>query len=346
MESTDSKNDTITLHPTEGFVIKSRIESATDLGKYSLGTKVFINVCHDQAVPRPSIDFDPAVVFPLIISNEWEIPMIVSTEKSSADKKGLPSFVYDCCINTTCFQWCQINGELRSILIEWCLESIELMYELSLSREYSTPKMLQKGKLSETEVLASEIDGSGLKKKLQDLHNNETLGLIEEINWQKEQDEEESNLPDLMNIQNAASEQNPQQEVKPLIEEVEDINVARNKKKQSRDHTAKPIQPAQSSTAQKIDYTVTMSKVPSPYKLLIKVEVRNVADSKSFDVNFCSNSKALRITNLDKLLYFNNSKDETRKNTLEIPIPFNYSGDGGDLQCFYVIPDKTFYFYL
>lgn len=343
MESTDLKKDNIILHPTGGFVIKSRIESATNLGKYSLGTKVFINVCHDQAVPRPPIDFEPAVIFPLIINNEWEIPMIVSIEKTSTDKKGVPSFVYDCCVNTTCFQWCQINGELRSILIEWCLESIELMYELSLSRDYSIPRMLQKGELSETEVLASDIDGSGLKKKLQDLHNNETLGLIEEINWQKEQDEEEKNLPNLMDIKNLVS---GLKEAKPLIEEVEDISVAGTKRRPPRDGIANRIQPTEHPTAQKIDYTVTMSKVSSPYKLLIKVEVRNVASSKLFDVNFCSNSKALRITNLDKLLYFNDSKDETRKNTLDIPIPSEYSGDGGDIQCFYVKPQKTFYFYL
>lgn len=141
-----------------------------------ISTKVFINVCHDPEVPRPSVDFEPEMVFPLIIENQWEIPIIVSQEKESKDKKGFPSLVYDCCINSKCFQWCQVSKDLRSILIEWCIESVELLYSFTLEREFSLPKMLSKGELCNTEIAKDELSGARLKNRLEALQKNEPLG--------------------------------------------------------------------------------------------------------------------------------------------------------------------------
>ncbi|OBA23072.1 hypothetical protein METBIDRAFT_9388 [Metschnikowia bicuspidata var. bicuspidata NRRL YB-4993] len=205
--------EAIRLSPQPGFVVKTKIVDGK--GDHIYLTKVFINICHEPRVPKPSLDFQPEVVFPLIVRNEWEIPIIVSLEKRAVDKKGVPSFVYDCCINSECFQWVQVSRDLRLILVEWALESVEMMHELVLEREYALPKMLCKGELSETEITEEDLK-NGLQKKLLELKQNETAGLIEELEvrpWgDGEEEGEQETLPDLTNIDGKRQ--------KPLIEEI------------------------------------------------------------------------------------------------------------------------------
>lgn len=202
----------LVVHPTPGFVVKTKIVEGK--GDHLYSTKVFINICHDSQVPRPPTDFDAAVTFPMIVDNQWEIPVIVSPEKRASDKKGVPSFVYDCCMNSECFQWIQINKDLKLITVEWCIEAVELMHELVLEREYSVPKMLQKGELSNTEVSSDEM-ANGLQKWIHELKHNETLGLIEALEPREE--EEETELPDLMNIGGSR--------LRPLIEEIGEMSI-------------------------------------------------------------------------------------------------------------------------
>lgn len=202
----------LVVNPIPGFVVKTKIVEGK--GDHLYSTKMFINICHDSQVPRPPTDFDAAVTFPMIVDNQWEIPVIVSPEKRASDKKGVPSFVYDCCMNSECFQWIQINKDLKLIAVEWCIEAVELMHELVLERVYSVPKMLQKGELSNTEVSSDEM-ANGLQKRIQELKQNETLGLIEAL--EPGEEEQDTELPDLMNIGGSR--------LKPLIEEIEEMSI-------------------------------------------------------------------------------------------------------------------------
>ncbi|KAG5420894.1 hypothetical protein I9W82_002775 [Candida metapsilosis] len=205
------EQDKIKLDPKPGFVIKTKILESKETSQIS--TKAFINVCHDPQVPRPSDEFEPEVVFPLIIENQWEIPIVLSSVKESKDKKGFPSLVYDCCINDACFRWCQISKDLRLILIEWCIESIELINSVTLERDYSVPKMLSKGELTRTELTKEELSDLGFKK-LHDLQQDETLGLVEELKLGSDEEQEEENLPSLFNIGGESAAK------KPMIEEL------------------------------------------------------------------------------------------------------------------------------
>lgn len=243
----------VVLDPTPGFVVKTRILEARS-AMHTLSTKVFINICHDSAAPRPPTDFDPAVVFPLIIKNEWEIPLVVSNEKQNVDKKGVAAFVYDCCVNLVCFQWCQVNADLRAILIEWCIESVELLYEVVLEREYLIPKMLAKGELSQTEVKNDD-----LQKRLQELKNNETLGVLEEL--RPEDDDNDASLADLRNIHNRPVS-------RPIIEEISEMSILdRPKSTTPRDKlpqkTAPPIR----------ELSVSFQPSSTPYSLAIRAQV-------------------------------------------------------------------------
>ncbi|RCK66087.1 Protein interacting with Hsp90 1 [Candida viswanathii] len=266
------QQEKVTLHPKPGFVVKTKILESKDLSRIS--TKVFINVCHSPEVPRPDTDFEPEVVFPLIIENKWEIPIIVSLEKTSKDKKGFPSLVYDCCINSKCFQWCQVSKDLRSILIEWCIESVELLYSLTLEREYSMPKMLSKGELSETEITKDELSGAGLKNRLEELQKNETLGLLQEL---ESDNDESAELPDLMNI---SGRQAPK---KTLIQEISDPTPETPKKGKSE--------------VKELAYSVLFSKVYDPrFNLAVVVNFNHRIRPNDFEVTYSSQKSSVIIT--------------------------------------------------
>ena len=350
------QSESIQLDPTAGFVIKTKIISANDPLAHALTTKVFINVCHDTQVPKPAQDFEPSVIFPLIIDNQWEIPLIVSREKYAKDKKGQPSFVYDCCINTLCFQWCQINSDLRSILIEWCIESIELLFDVILEREYSIPKMLSKGELSQTKILKNELDESGFQKKLQSLKKNETLGLIEELKDRDQDhmdlDEDMGELPDLMNIKAKDTGTSS----KPLIQEINDMQIDVNKKKatvpnnESTAHSnaqrTSAIETSSPARTEKLNYSITFKKLSLKHQLLVKFECANLQSSASIQLSYVGSSHALVLNNLDSSYYFNSSMTKLKINTLDIPLPNDLKISKGHIfNSFYVRPEHSLYIF-
>lgn len=269
----------IRLDPQPGFVVKTKIVDGKDAHVYS--TKVFINVCHDEQVPKPSDTFDPETVFPKIVNNEWEVPIIVSQEKTTRDKKGAPSFVYDCCVNNECFRWVQLNKDLRLIVIEWCLEAIEMMYDVVLEREYAVPKMLSKGELSATEISPEELK-NGLQARLQQLKQSETLGLIQEL----EVDEDEPDtLPSLTNILGSST--------RPLIEEIGEMSISGKPQKapqQSPQETTKSVE-----KSAPVPYTFVVSSHATNGHFFLKLESPEITPM----LHVTARGDTVTITNLD-----------------------------------------------
>lgn len=294
MDAMDHEKSVV-LDPTGGFVIKTRIVEGDAKRPYA--TKVFLNVCHDLQVPRPPGEFVPEQVFPLIVKNEWEIPLIVSPEKTDKDKKGVPSLVYDCCINTDCFSWVQVNNDLKLILIEWCIESVELMYGLVLDRSYSVPKMLSKGELLKTEVSEEELKG-GLHKKMQELKQNEVLGLLDEL---EREPESHGELPDLMNIDGKKS--------RPLIEEVGEMSLEPKVEMTKRIEVVEAI-----GGAQAMEVAVSSNKLDDGDFVLT---FRSPQLSPDVDTVFHDGMFALINKNLAVKL--------GKNNRLEIPLPGGFS---------------------
>jgi hypothetical protein len=355
-----SSQKPLTLSPLAGFVVKTRVLESSEPSKFS--SKVFINICHDLQVPRPDVDFDPTVVFPLIIDNQWEIPIIVSTEKTANDKKGVSSFVYDCCINTRCFQWCQINSDLRSILIEWSIESIELLYNVTLDREYSIPKMMAKGELSNTMV--SE---DGLKKRMEELENNEALGLL-----QSESDDDDQPLPDLMNISGLkkilieevkeSDKEKVVKKVKKVEEEKEATDIMKDivtDKSFKSSHSSnsdsiseEPLLSLSSSkplieelgnmkitdkSKSKIEFDISFVNLQD--RLLVKITTK--VSPASLRLSYEKSSHSLQLQNLDEKHYFSLSTG----NFLEIPLPMTNMVTGG-VECFYVKREECLYVFV
>lgn len=292
----------IHLDPSPGFVVKTRIVDGPADHVYL--TKVFLNICHDEQVPKPEGSFDLVAIFPKIVLNEWEIPIIVSPEKRTVDKKGVPAFVYDCCINNECFQWIMVSKELHEILIEWALEAVELLHSLVLERNYLLPKMASKGELSATEVSQEDIAG-GISKKLQDLKRVETLALLDELEDTRAESSD-TPLPDLMNIGGTKG--------KPLIEEIEEMSIE-DDEKETKDKSVTRIE------------DITEQHAVVPYEFT----VNHTYGKGALCVIFTSEQLTQKI----QILYLEASgtltlqnHDPTRRlgpaNLFELPLPQNY----------------------
>lgn len=329
-------SDAISLVPKPGFVIKTLVISDGD--KYA--TKVFINLCQDDNVPQPE-PFDPQTTFQKIIDNSWEIPLILSNEKSDTDKKGNPSLVYDCIINPGCFNWVVLNSHLKSIMIEWCLEAVELLYLVVLERKYVLPKLRYKGAVVPTVVPKNDIDDTGFQKKLVELKKNDVLGLIEQIKSDDETDEQQE-LPDLLNIggikkpliqeidENEArgSEIEEIGATKPKIVEIEKTNqkqkmpetgkklhgtVSGDEKLTNRDSSAGITELGSTSNPglKNIKFSITYDKLDRQYQLLIKFTSKNT--------ELTSSDLELRYTD-DHLTLSSNKYTFINKHSLDIPI--------------------------
>lgn len=195
-------DDVLTLIPQPSFVIKTKIEQQN--GKRKALTKVFINVCSNPQVPLPPTtytdnkdkneEFSPEIVYPLIMNNKWEIPIITSDEREDTDKKGALLYVYDCFINDKCMTWIHVYTDLKDILVEWCLESVELRFGISLDRDaIKFPKMTYKGidkKLVNLQVLKTDLDSRNFQKQKQELErivkNEEHLLVVDAVKGKSE----------------------------------------------------------------------------------------------------------------------------------------------------------------
>ncbi|QBM88641.1 pre-RNA processing PIH1/Nop17 [Metschnikowia aff. pulcherrima] len=313
----------VKLDPKPGFVVKTRIIEGQ--GEHLYSTKVFINICHESRVPKPPTEFDPAIVFPMIVQNEWEIPIIVSLEKKAVDKKGVPLLVYDCCINSDCFQWVQVSKDLRLILVEWALESVEMMHELVLEREYTFPKMLCKGELSQTEITQEDLK-NGFQKKLLELKNNETQGLIEELGGRLGDLDETENIEELPDLTNIDGKRN-----RPLIEEIGEMTL---EEAESRHNS--PQLPKMGQKIQELDETVIVSENEEKsealkYRYIVTRELRDdhmyvlfesAELTQNIEVSFSELTEpdfsTITIQNLDP------SRKLDKNNCLEIPVPAPY----------------------
>ncbi|KAK6461338.1 pre-RNA processing PIH1/Nop17-domain-containing protein [Scheffersomyces coipomensis] len=327
MADITEQSEIVTLDPTPGFVIKVKVLESKDYS--SVGRKVFINVCHDPLVPRPQIDFDPETVFPLIIDNKWEIPLIVSELKTVTDKKGVTSLAIDCCINPVCFQWCQVSEDLKTILVEWCIEAVEMSFSLTLDRDYTSPKMLSKGALSKTEIQKSELEESAFSKRLQELKNNEILGLLEEV-----EDNSDSELPELTNIGRDRPTSG-----KPLIEVLDDNTIISNKPNIKEQE--KQTKTNEQEKVNKIEFSITIKKSA----FIIQFNRAQVNDGSSINLQLGPQSDSLKLINLNNSFCFS-QVNGISSNEIIIPVPKNTQLNADSIRSFFVKADNSLYIFL
>lgn len=303
IQEAPSAEDELVLNPKPSFVVKTKLETSTSTPKRERGTKVFLNICSDDNVPLPEVGYDPQVIYPLIMDNKWEIPIVTSDERSDRDKKGQMAYVYDCIINTKAMRWIQMDKELREILIEWSLESAELRSNITLSREsIATPKMISKGEVQKLTILKSELDVNRLNKEFERINQlqNEPQSILEAKNIEDEELLDEENKIDIFNVNRTEQDNSI---TKPLIQEITNMSIQSPPK----------VKKQATSTKPKLEYSTTMSKVDTNgYKL--KIEIKSQNDSSlDYDLSLDRDTNTLILKNL-------NPKFSTTKD-FELPLP-------------------------
>ncbi|SCV03420.1 LAME_0H10286g1_1 [Lachancea meyersii CBS 8951] len=305
----------LSVEPSAGFAIKTIVESCSN-NELETGVKYFINICHASQVPSPDVAFEPSIVFPLIMANRWEIPIVTSATRQDQDKKGSVCYVSDCCVNTACLDWARRNPQLKEILVEWCLESCELRQGIELSRtKLAFPKLRCKGASIPTlEVLKEELNADPKREAIdleQRRRNNDPqafLQLRRDLLDNEEDSGPNSSLPPLFPLPTIDPK-------KKLVEEIEPHHVPLTTQVDKQKHPAKlPL---------KLD--VRMGKVSSHLWAKLKVEVRSELHSQQdYKVHYDSQ---------DNTLHLETSADhpDFLPQKLQIPLPsIAYSAQSKD----------------
>ncbi|CED85395.1 Uncharacterized conserved protein [Phaffia rhodozyma] len=161
-----SKLNTQTLTPSASFVLKSvlaepasiYIASENASTTFGASQKIFINVCHHEAVPEPSSSTSKStkgeVSAKQDMSDEAWIPGVASDMAVTLDRAGAPSLLVDVIMASTVHRRLKSDQAYKQIVIQFALERVEKKFSIKLARDYSTPKTLQsKGPLVARSVI-------------------------------------------------------------------------------------------------------------------------------------------------------------------------------------------------
>ncbi|KAH3673437.1 hypothetical protein WICPIJ_009825 [Wickerhamomyces pijperi] len=334
---------TIQLQPRPSFVVKTRLSTSTLNPVREQGTKVFLNICTDDNVPTPEIAWSPEVVLPLIMENNWEIPIITSEERESRDKKGDLAYVYDCVIHSKCMRWCIQYPELRDILIEWCLESVELRSDgVSLDREkISRPKMTSKGDVPSLTVLKEDLQNSAqnrlneeFERKLIDDKSPLTLLEAKRLDEEGRDMLDDSNEDvDIFNINRDPLASRPS--TRPLIQEIKDMSLdsapSSPKAEGVKASLITEILPQSNKKApqiikQKLKYETIMNKLPETHQYKLQITITSqITISLDYDLQFDTETSTL-------FLQCMNTREFDTHRDLEIPLPLGMT----DIKSYFV----------
>lgn len=325
---TEGSNLVVTLEPIPDFVVKSRLLSEhgrpSHLLQLKANKKIFINVCHHDKVPKPAVEFDSSVVYPLIMNNQWEIPIVTSSAREDRDKKGDLCYVWDCCINTDCMSWIEKDLQLREIVIEWCFESCEVAEAVEISREHiAFPRMKKKGDvIPALEIHSADLassaqeriadaaepandDPSSILKMRRTLQDDDAAGLLGGT--------DDDDLPPLIPVANQAK--------KPLIEEIDNLQITEKKR---------------NKTTELLDlhFDVRIRKTKNPEKFKLRIEIASEIDS-AFDLElvYGLQENALEMRNTNTNVF--------KEQKLQIPLPNIFSdADIQKMKTFFLQNDK------
>lgn len=327
----ESSNSVVTLQPIPDFVVKSKLVSTegrpSHLLKLEANSKIFINICHHDEVPKPDIEFDSSVVYPLIMNNQWEVPIVTSSVREDRDKKGALCYVWDCCINSKCMDWISEDLQLREIVIEWCLESCELSDVVGISREnMAFPKMKKKGdEIPVLEVHSSELTNNYQENiaKAMETENDGPSNIIK-MRRSLLDDDSRSNLGGADDDELPPLLPSTRPSDKPLIEEIDNLKIADLQVKK----------PLATVNLPELQFDVSIRKTTDTKSFKLRIEVSSQIESASdLMLIYIPQDNALEIKNLNLHVY--------KEKTLHIPLPNIFSeADLSRMQSFFVKRDN------
>ncbi|KAF6015078.1 hypothetical protein HII13_000011 [Brettanomyces bruxellensis] len=335
---TSSNNDEkklIQIVPEPKFVIKTKIFSS--YGGSLPGTKLFINVGSHPKVPMPKDDsgndtevFDPAIIFPQIMNNKWEIPILTSPQlRNGKDKKGKNCLIVDCIINRKPMEWVSLNADLRMILTQWCFDSVEFQVggHFLIDRDaVKFPRRSYMGQLQNIEVNVANLNN--------DFHE------VQELQNSFDQKESFTNILDakrLMQEENGLNNLKmpndspvfPAAKPSPLILEINPSNLHHSKQK--------PKEKLVSQTNEKIPFTVDLKMLEPKdtkecYTFLLHVTSQLSGDD-NFELNYNKYTKSIIISSSGKI----------NSSPIAFPIP---AKSQGLITSYYLKAEKSLYIFV
>ncbi|KAI9179626.1 hypothetical protein H9P43_004954 [Blastocladiella emersonii ATCC 22665] len=138
------------ITPLRGYVVKTALTKSTE--SYPSGLKVFVNMTHSPYVPAPPVATEDEIKRALKgeATTEdgkptWRVPMSLSGLRDDSDKAGRACLVVDALVHSDVHERGEADWDFKVFLIELALEWVEEKHKLSLSRDFSLPKMKSKG---------------------------------------------------------------------------------------------------------------------------------------------------------------------------------------------------------
>ncbi|KAJ1501246.1 PIH1 domain-containing protein 1 [Coelomomyces lativittatus] len=150
LASSSASEESFDLVPLSGFVLKTNLSKPTSI--YPEQLKVFVNLCHSPYVPAPPLASDEEIRRSIEGANKgnegWKVPMSLIGPKDDMDKVGRPCIVFDACVHSDVLTKTGKDPDFKLFILELAMEWIEEKHSMSLSRDFSLPKMKFKGVLS------------------------------------------------------------------------------------------------------------------------------------------------------------------------------------------------------
>lgn len=120
------------LEPQGVFVIKWR--TLRPLGGHESGAKVFVNVCSEKGVPVTPLEgtgaqFDVDSHLQAIELQDWQPEIALSEYRTTLDKSGVKSFVFDAVFNPTYINWTLASLKWKQMIAFLVWQKIDEAHE-------------------------------------------------------------------------------------------------------------------------------------------------------------------------------------------------------------------------
>ncbi|GMG36122.1 unnamed protein product [Ambrosiozyma monospora] len=292
------------------------------------------------------------------MENKWEIPILCSSDgvRHDKDKKGARSLVIDCVINDRMMRWCELNKDLKLILIEWCFEAVEFkedqsQVEVGINIRSGGTVGVSSSSLSliiDRDVMVvpkrtymggdgyppdMEVDLGALQMESDEIHEA-VKSIAEEAKSENGEQEQsgESTIDLLAKLKQGGSNNQEEKKVKkPIIEEIDEFEVKKIKEKSEERTKLKTIGKSSTITKAKTGSeakrkSVIEKELSEKYKgkkLLMKIGV-DVEVAEDDQVEVAVNWKR----SVAKLSYGKGGAGKFR--SVEVALPQGEEGDDAD----------------
>lgn len=168
------------------FVIKTR--TLRSFAGFEPLCKLFVNVCYDDQMPVKEIsgesdEFPLQRIFEMINNEDWTVPIAISKQRTTRDKNGVESIVFDAVVNSRYTNWTMASGEWKNVLTFLICNELEQERPDLLDRDQlKFPKRLSIDDPLEFDVETSDSEAPAFNGCLQPTDLVEPLeNLVEEL---------------------------------------------------------------------------------------------------------------------------------------------------------------------